>query len=251
MNNDFELIGGCDPGAAWLGLAFLKWQEDTALIQIHDLLTWNGTRHKLGGPSRDITYKDLGACVYELIASLSVFFNSMLYFAMEELPLMISDSTTSTENKGDRTKPANQDVRAVMHYVEQTIRILYPHVMIFYLNARKLKTLFGTGGGGSHADNKKKSMNCTALPPEQMQHARDLFKEHADGIEALIPAMYLRVHIDEELAKRTTYRKPRAFQRLQMTSAVQYPVQKPKRKPTKPRVPKGQTLLGGKRMRLT
>jgi hypothetical protein len=205
------MIGAFDPGYSHLGNAWYKPRTQEALIQNHDLTHWNGVYHSLEVP-------DFGSCFLDLFRTLEPLFMQCQYIGIEKQPAKIG------------TQPAPRDIFACMLYIEQTIRVLFPHITIFYTDTKAVRKWWGTGGKGGHAESKQRSWLAGTLPANEITRAKKLFgTTHPDPVEALQIAMYVEAHLEKLLAEQPPTPK-RSFGKLELTSLVQHPVVKPKKK---------------------
>lgn len=214
---------GCDPGFANLGVSFVDPENERSLMMNVDLTTWGGKKHKLG-------FEDLGPCIREFCISNKRFFNRAERLSVERLPEKVRNKHTK------RWMRTNLLVRDVMNMFTQTVLVMFPHIRIFYAAPVTLKAFAGTGGGDSHADNKRITLDKgTILPRAHMDMAESVFRDrkgiHVDPIEATECAMILRDH--SARLTESKYAKPgvvREFAIVKYSSPVVYPDWNPKSK---------------------
>jgi hypothetical protein len=220
-----QLRAGCDPGYANLGFNWLDVIKKKSFMAKINLKRWDGKEH-------DLNIADIGPCVYEFCVAHKKYFDATSEFAVEHLPEQIGNKTT------------NYLVRDVMTSMCQTIHILYPHIRIYYVSPMTMKAFTNTSGARSHAESKKRTSECSILPPDQMLIAVEKFegrsgKLQVDPIDATIASMLLDEYKGRMITSR--YHIPgviREFEKVVMTSSVVYP---DKLKPARKRIAKKTT----------
>lgn len=187
-----------------------------------DLKTWNGKYHE------NVKESDLGQNILDFCKNSAKLFDCCTQVGIERLPPLVHHTTRPAMH-------TNRQVHAVMCYIEQTIRILFPHIKIHYVEAVSVKAFMGTGGGTSYSHSKALSASSNTLPPFYMNQAVERFRKtrhrlQVDPIEATQIAMYMNKHMErlEQKVGNEHTKKQRVFEKVELTAPVIYP---PPKKP--------------------
>ena len=167
---------GTDPGYTNFGLDFrdLLSKEHHAMNVDMRVVTSNGKRV---APSTE----QYGERVLQLLRILDLYMQETVYVGIERPPPF-----------------NNKDISLFIAYFEQSIRILYPHIQIFYVDGKNVRNYTGTCAN-TYLERKKASWFTPYLSDKDRDIVRDVFckedanghlREHVDSIEAFNIAMY-------------------------------------------------------------
>lgn len=204
-----KLTLGIDPGARKLGLSWVNFETMEAKLQTIDISTWGSTKH-------DISWTDYGQCIDELFSSMKALFSVCECVGIEKLPPVITEDGIE--------KATSLDIHAIMIYMEQTIRIRYPHILIFYIAPQSYQSVVGSGKGGSRIQNKKNSWKTNTLPEYNKIEAIKLYGElHPDSLEATHVAIYVHLFKAFLMQTQLEFSGPRQFAKKEYTTPINLP----------------------------
>ncbi len=172
---------GIDPGYIDLGLGILNLTTRVGIFHNINFLTWDNVRHK-------IKERDYGKLLLKLIEDYAYYFERAESCYIEE------------QSIGKRT------VLKIQCYLEQSIRIKYPHCYVKVCHPRSVKCYLNMPAGGSHEESKKirgrELENIINAPNMRLMKSlfRRNYKEHLDSLEAMQTCFYgLQEKKDNEL----------------------------------------------------
>ena len=208
--SQMRLFGGFDVGVAKLGVGWTDVDRMESIFQEYDLTTWGGKKHKLH-------WEQFGACVHELFTTLRPLFKVCETIAIERTPVKVYVP------KMKRAVFTNPDVIKMQIYIEQTIRVMYPHVEIFYTHMQSLRIMFGSTGGKTREQRKKLSLKTSVLSDVYKAQYKSRFGTDADAMEAVQHSLFIYRDYAAHRKRHPPPPKNRIFGKKQLSAPVRMP----------------------------
>ena len=187
---------GVDVGYAKLGMAWTDHARQYSILEEHDLTL---------ASKKKLHWEEFGAAVRDLFASMAGRFAECAVVGIERTPQGIYNEYTG------RTERPNPLVVRMEGYVEQTIRLMYPHVEVFFTDMGTVRKMVGSTGGKSRAERKKLSLATQTLAPADKLRYKKTFGANADAMEALHHSIYIHETLAAHRKRRPTPPKNRKF----------------------------------------
>ena len=189
---------GVDVGYAKLGMAWTDHSRQYTILEEHDLTLSNGTK-------RTLHWEEFGTAVRDLFASMADRFAECSVVGIERTPQGIYNEYTG------RTERPNPDVVRMEVYVEQTIRLMHPHMEVFFTDMKTVRKMVGSTGGKSRPERKKLSLATQTLAPADKLRYKKAFGASADAMEALHHSIYIHETLAAHRKRHPTPPKKRKF----------------------------------------